>query len=555
MFVDVKLVNGYNTTLNPRGINYVVTVLPLNISATVNNSSSTPPAFNLTEQTRTLGNNLAANSYGLLGAPSGSPVALGTAPPPDFSVTYIGDPDAGVPTLQSISVVLSRVRLMMSVNNADIIDWMAPSDFTYCYSGGMTFSAAGSIVPYISGTSPNFTGSGGVGPYFSPLGLGKNDPRTRTFSAPGVLSYGSGSVPTSFEPNWFALSTTGPNLVQPIADHSFNPALTPTTYNLLADAQFIEPNLLGLTAPSHRVLDPIAETAIQSLGELTYIHTGYPWRTIRFRSVYPETAASAAPSPSSLYAYADPVLGAAIPGVGDPNVAVNLNVEINALPDWIMLDMFKVGSVATVPGRININAKFTGPATALTPRFVPLAALLDYTEQRLSTDTTLPLPYSTNLLVSSGPTFGQGLASNILTRVLVPNQPGLPNLNPYAALPAYFTPGQICEVENMGYFSDNVGGSPYYDYPSKTRRQQIIRRISNLITTRSNLFTIWAVAQSIKKVNPNPATAGVFIPGTDIITGEVKVQAIVERYEDPTVSVGLPARVKFRTLYYRYYYQ
>jgi hypothetical protein len=316
----------------------------------------------------------------------------------------------------------------------------------------------------------------------------------------------------------------------------------PSQYGLLADVRFMDPSdpNSGVTVPTLPALGGYREGPMQSLGELMFIHTGYPHRTIRLRSIVPETTGG---FNGSLYADAVAAGGR----IGDYNTGAGFQtVETNAIPDWVMLDMFKIGNAATVPGRININQQFSGPANVLRPRVVPIVALIDNTSSNLSTYFDYSGAAGTNV---------DAIASNIVNRVLVTNVVGgTPTPSPYAALPAYFTPGQICEVGNMGYFSDTVSGTAGFNSnPSKIRRQQIIRRISNLITTRSNLFTIWAVGQSIKKVDKTQP--GVFIPGTDIITGEVKVQAIVERYEDPTIPVTDPAHVKFRTKYFRYYYQ
>ena len=99
----------------------------------------------------------------------------------------------------------------------------------------------------------------------------------------------------------------------------------------------------------------------------------------------------------------------------------------------------------------------------------------------------------------------------------------------------------VGEVANTKGLSNTSPGS------QKRDRETPVRGIANLITTRSDTFTIWVIAQSIKDVDKN----GQFNPppaGNDFITGEVKVEAIVQRYENP------PGAVKFRTLYYRYLY-
>ena len=81
-------------------------------------------------------------------------------------------------------------------------------------------------------------------------------------------------------------------------------------------------------------------------------------------------------------------------------------------------------------------------------------------------------------------------------------------------------------------------------------REYAIRRLANIITVRSSTFTVWVMAQSIKQVPvPTTPTIGLFTPGVDQITGEVRAQAVVERYEAPVGSAP-----KFRVRYFRYLY-
>jgi hypothetical protein len=181
-----------------------------------------------------------------------------------------------------------------------------------------------------------------------------------------------------------------------------------------------------------------------------------------------------------------------------------------SIPDWAMLDMFTVGGPTA--GRVNINS-FISQLPVATRRLYPLEALLNG--------------------AAASPA---AVAANIYLNNYV---------NPMASTPpdtfgyngAYDTIGEICEVQGMDNSASTEAG-----------REAIIRRIGNLLTTRSNAFTIWAIAQSIKDISNigtyDPPSAG----GKDFITGEVKVQAVVERYEQAGV-------LRFRTKYFRYYYQ
>jgi hypothetical protein len=172
------------------------------------------------------------------------------------------------------------------------------------------------------------------------------------------------------------------------------------------------------------------------------------------------------------------------------------------IPDWAMLDLFTVGAGGA--GRININSVInpinqgqTGPTSK---RTVPLTALLNSLNGWIIPTTVAP---------------------NIDSRT-------------------YRTIGEICEIGSL--------------IPANASKQadmeQTIRRIANLITVRSNTFTIWALAQSIKQP-PTTPSPGTFNANYDVITGEAKAQAVVERYENPPGAGTTP---EFRLRYFRYLY-
>ncbi|MGD0651556.1 MAG: hypothetical protein ABSA97_10530, partial [Verrucomicrobiia bacterium] len=190
------------------------------------------------------------------------------------------------------------------------------------------------------------------------------------------------------------------------------------------------------------------------------------------------------------------------------------------IPDWAILDAFTVGPTI-VPnvtrGRININS-FINPGLATpapsTLRLVPLKALLN------SVSASLPA------------TAAQYIYDDARTEAY--------GMNGGSSAGIFDTIGEICEISSLIPPSATL----------EKDKEATIRRIANLLTVRSNIFTIWAIAQSIKE--PNLQTGqmfGTFQPAVDLITGEVKLQAIVERYENP------PGTVRFRTKYYRYWYQ
>jgi hypothetical protein len=230
-------------------------------------------------------------------------------------------------------------------------------------------------------------------------------------------------------------------------------------------------------------------------GELAFIHTGVPWRTLHLQP----PASGSEPGP----------------------------------PDWAMLDWFSAANTlsADVVGRVNINQNIHAvtPLSRLnpiSPYGCPLTALLTnnwqlpgYNQQHAASNIT-NYPYGSQYYVQNPTSLG-------------------PNFCPYA----YTMVGEIANTQSLS----NWGSPPG---TSKLALETPVRDIANIITTRSDTFTVWCLAQSVKKVDKTSPAA--FVPGTDVVTGEAKVQAIVERYEDASTS---PPTIKFRTLSYRYYYQ
>ncbi len=227
-------------------------------------------------------------------------------------------------------------------------------------------------------------------------------------------------------------------------------------------------------------------------GELAFIHTGIPWRTFSLQP-WPPTQNPTEPGP----------------------------------PDWALLDFFSSANTLStdVVGRININQAID--AVYPPSRLGPLSALL------------------TNL---QGTAYSQLIATQNVYRY--PSSPAYfeaPSALGVTFCPAAYTMvGEIANTQNLS----NFGTTPS---TPKSVLETPVRDIANIITTRSNTFTIWCLAQAVKKVDKTVANLGSFTTGVNVVTGEAKVQAIVERTA-VTDALGNPT-VKFHTLYYRYYYQ
>jgi hypothetical protein len=170
------------------------------------------------------------------------------------------------------------------------------------------------------------------------------------------------------------------------------------------------------------------------------------------------------------------------------------------LPDWLLLDLVAPNVTAvnyptmsymnSTAGLINVNGQLD-PATTIFSRWQPLQGLLE------------------NLPGISG----SGNASTIVTNLLNHTVSG----TDFGATGVYDYPGEICEVAGV---ADN--GATDWD------KETIIRNIAGNITTKSNAFSVWGVAQTVKKKATN-TSYGTFEPG-DTVTGEKRFEAIIERY-------------------------
>ena len=232
---------------------------------------------------------------------------------------------------------------------------------------------------------------------------------------------------------------------------------------------------------------------VTSVGELGYIHTGadskksgIPWRTVRLQpNNYPDTS---------------------------------------IVPDWALLDLFsapidtpeaangifKPGRTS-VGGKININSKMEpyGNAPFLDhsiERTKPLSAILDGVQKN-----------SSGMLVSSVE------AVSAATNIYRHNTADGGDLGKkYGNASYYDLIGEIVEIKGVADTGEES--------------EEVMRGIASLITTRSNVFTIYSIGQSLKQT---PS-------GHLVINGEQRLQSMIERYQDLNSS-----EARFRTVYFR----
>jgi hypothetical protein len=131
---------------------------------------------------------------------------------------------------------------------------------------------------------------------------------------------------------------------------------------------------------------------------------------------------------------------------------------------------------------------------------------------------------SATTTVAAGATSPSTVVSNILSHKLASG--GVD----FGAPGSYDYPGEVCEIAGVA----DTGASNW-------DKEAIVRYVASNLTTKSNVFSVWGVAQTVKKnpANNNPANQGVFetkasgAAADDINTGEKRFEAVIERYVWP----------------------
>jgi len=197
-------------------------------------------------------------------------------------------------------------------------------------------------------------------------------------------------------------------------------------------------------------------------------------------------------------------------GIPGSNFVFGPSADTTELPDWLILDLIApalnsnplsaagsgsplLSAMNSTMGRINLNSAIYPVTGVFTPpdRTLPLDALLD------------GLPNATTI------------ASNIRNNTRSGMEWGAQGRLDYI--------GEVCEITGVA----DSGADAF-------AKDKIIRFLSNLITTKSNVFTVWGTSQSIRKV-PKNMDYGNFQSG-DAIAGERRFRAVIERYVWPGID-------------------
>ena len=287
---------------------------------------------------------------------------------------------------------------------------------------------------------------------------------------------------------------------------------TDGTGAIISTASLYMPPPAGTTfALASGVLDDNTLGMVTSAGELGFIHTGIESSSYAFTS-------------GSFYVNWSATFP---PGVPWRTLRLQPNRDTaSVVPDWAFIDLFTAPVIAptgaeyiyapgyspsnvnnrdrTVGGRVNLNARPVYPAIT---RTAPLAAVLQGCRTNFSTATTLT------------PTAAAVRATNIYSNTISTAISG--NYGKmYGYTDGYYSPGEIVEIAGIA-----DGGES---------SEQLVREMGGLVTARGDVFTVFSVGQSLKQT---PS-------GSIVVTGEQRLQAMIERYSDTN-------GIHFSPVYYR----
>ena len=191
------------------------------------------------------------------------------------------------------------------------------------------------------------------------------------------------------------------------------------------------------------------------------------------------------------------------------------------VPDWAFMDLFTVPSVvnsnaqylytphgSSVGGRVSLNAQIQ-PFSTLT-RYSPLSAALQYCQ-------TNAADLTQTVSTSAAPLLAQNVVN--LTTATTPAQGYL-----YNDTSGYYSPGEVSEIKGIA-----DGGEA---------SEELVRQVSNLLTARGDVYSIYSIGQAIRQTRT----------GKLVVNGEYRLQEMVERYLDTTVT---PNVVRIRSVYTR----
>jgi hypothetical protein len=443
------------------------------------------------------------------------------------------------PPITSINITLPVIRQAMDcAANRGIIDWFRATNFTV-----NAVPAQSAVVGQLTGNPPpnpaDFWGAHNPARW----SMAKNDPRVHIWYGPPF----TGNLITLKN---YPGGATGQNPTTGITPLPSGVVSGPAVDFRGGDTETYN----GTYAPranqaEYRSNFAIAEGGMRSLGELGFIHTGRPWRSL------------------SLQYYG---------AQADERVSGHdvMGKSTRSMPDWAILDLFSVNSTP-IYGRVNINnsgwhlgntgwgpyqrdypraatfedrqnfpnhpnllAVWSGAAvsfltsqnyywsyyTTRTSAYSGYAINPVVVPSNKNVTDTVSVPLAAALNVIPDYRYRNKLANYICynyhpintTRTTYAPQgdPGDASFNPTSDIwNPYYTVGQICELPCMNYLFTGDGTQVAYTDADK---EDTLRRIINVLTTRGDAFAVHAIGNADG--------------------GEARLMAVVERSRDPLAS-------------------
>ncbi len=342
--------------------------------------------------------------------------------------------------------------------------------------------------------------------------IDKRDPATLAANSPfGIPPPPSPQVPA------FAPPADDPNAKDYIEfDFDLNPS-TLSNQVITRSLEIPDPRLGGraaawVMAPNFN--DPNQANA-DSLGAPNTVTTGWDAKKMAFVDFSNPASSSNRPSIGMFSLVATGMQR----GLAGASLNLQPSGNSNELPDWLLLDLFApsgdadnyadLSSMNSSAGKVSLNASIYPAGAQFNPplRWQPLQAVF----QNMSGAST----------VGAGATSPSQVVSNVLNHTLAAGGTDFGAPNQYDYL------GEVCEIAG-------VADSTAADWD----KEALVRYLASNLSTKTNTFSVWGVAQTVKKnpLNTAPAAQGTFetkatgAQADDTVTGEKRFQAIVERY-------------------------
>lgn len=449
-------------------------------------------------------------------------------------------------------VMIDKIVLNDAAGNP--VDWVTLDDFSQNGNYGTTNTTFASDLGQMS-FAPGYPGQrqgpafvtatvGFSGETFVPtvaLGLAKNDPQVRfpisVWNAATRGAFRANGFPSAFQ-YWkrvVGTAASGPGMTAgtPPPTISFGQANSgvfdaTNTNGGVTGFSYLRPDPVtpGTTLLSHPhfVSGYRFTNGFKSVAQLGGIHTGLPWRTLRFQ---PTPATELAQGP----------------------------------PDWILLDAFTATNPAASLPMINVNAVpmalrggTLGVATNLNGSVA--ARTWSLLSAMASAATNLPSA-STNTMASNGVPLSltnianaysnlSSVGSNITATLTNLVQPSAWSTNSgWAAVrsgrPVFPANGVLLrgEILEMRGVAENTNTTPNFGEDVIEGR---LRSFLDLVTTRSDTFSVWSIGQGLM-VNTN-------LGSRTNIMGEVRKQTVFQRVPQ-TDAAGNLTGYQVRVLYTR----